>query len=103
MAAFSDDMAQLVADLKGFLFTHMYRHPKITQTTDAAKQVIRALFEAFVAEPGQLPPDWQALCQGSSRPVTVSAVRDYIAGMTDRFALEEFKRIFGSESSLVAS
>src|SRR5580704_17737156 len=100
MAAFSDDMAQLVADLKGFLFTHMYRHPKINQTTDAAKQVIRAQFEAFVAEPGQLPPDWQALCQGSSRPITVSAARDYIAGMTDRFALEAFKRIFGSESSL---
>jgi dGTPase len=103
VAAFSEPMAQLVAELKGFLFARMYRHPKVTQTTDAAKEVVRALFGAFVADPGQLPPDWQALCREGSGPETVSAVRDYIAGMTDRFALQEYKRVFGSESSLVAS
>ncbi len=103
LAAFSDGMTQQVAALKGFLFDRMYRHPKVTHTTDAAKQVVRALFAAFVADPAQLPPDWQGLCREDDRPRAVSTVRDYIAGMTDRFALQEYKRIIGGELPLQPS
>ena len=103
MAAFSPAMAKNVSALKGFLFARMYRHPKVMGTMAAAKQVIRALFQAFAEDPLLLPPDWRALCEGNDRRVAVSAVRDYIAGMTDRFALQEFRRIFGGESPFEAS
>jgi dGTPase len=103
LAAFSGDMAERVADLKGFLFARMYRHPKVTRTMEAAKQVVRDLFSAFVADPAQLPPDWRNLCREDDGSCAVSTVRDYIAGMTDRFALQEYKRILGRELPLLPS
>ncbi len=103
VATFSAAMAQEVSALKGFLFARMYRHPRVMGTMEAAKRVIRALFQAFADDSSLLPSDWRALCDGRDEQATVSAVRDYIAGMTDRFALQEYRRIFGGESPLEAS
>jgi len=59
--------------------------------------VVTALYAAFTADPALLPPDWAASC-GSPRDVATGQVaRDYIAGMTDRFALAEYRRVFHSE------
>ncbi len=92
--AFSDEMAKNDRELKQFLFPNMYRHYKINRMTSKAKRVVRDLFELFLAEPGTLPTEWQAgaLAAGSAETARVAA--DYIAGMTDRYALDEHRRLF---------
>jgi dGTPase len=81
LIGFSPRMLAEVAQTKTFLLRALYRHPKVTAMTQAAKQVIRSLFEAYRAQPSELPPD--------------HAIVDYIAGMTDRFALREYERLVG--------
>ena len=97
MAAFSPPMAANVAALKAWLFAHMYRHPRVMQSMAQAKLVIYELFRAFYAETALLPADWSGACVGAADAARVSIVRDYIAGMTDRFALSEFERLFHTQ------
>lgn len=100
MAALSVAMAQDLAQLKAFLLARMYRHPRITSSMSAAKRVVGDLFAAFTGDPAQLPADWRNACAGAADPQTARVVRDYIAGMTDRFALLEHSRIFHTEIAL---
>ena len=86
---FSADMAAHSTALKRFLWTNLYRHPQVMDTTDRAKQVIRDLFQAYGEDPSLIPERYTA--QASPR----RAVADYIAGMTDRFALREHERLTG--------
>ncbi|MEJ0025421.1 MAG: deoxyguanosinetriphosphate triphosphohydrolase [Rhizomicrobium sp.] len=94
LAAFSPSMASQVDALKRFLFAHMYRHPRVMVPIGRAKAVVAELFAAFSAEPSQMPADWAALCGAPGDAVTGGVVRDYIAGMTDRYALLEYGRVF---------
>ncbi len=98
--AFSEAMSAEMAQLKGFLFAHMYRHPRVLESMSAAKQVVSGLFAALTAEPRLLPADWCEACGNPGDPATAGVVRDYIAGMTDRYALEEHRRIFHTEIAL---
>ena len=100
MAAFSPAMAGQVAALKEFLFARMYRHARVMDKMNAAKRVVGELFAAFAADPGLLPPDWAKACGAPGDGRTASIVRDYIAGMTDNYALSEFARIFHTEIAL---
>lgn len=100
LAAFSPQMASAVIQLKAFLLQHMYRHPKVMRSMTAAKGVVADLFEAFSRDPSLLPADWAGACSGPTDQATTSVVRDYIAGMTDRFALQEHARIFHTEISI---
>jgi dGTPase len=100
MAAFSEGMAGEVKALKQFLFARMYRHPHVTGSMNRAKDVVTALFEAFSADPAKLPSDWAKACGGKGDARTVSVVRDYIAGMTDNYALREYSRVFHKEIAL---
>jgi dGTPase len=100
LAAFSPAMARDIAALKTFLFAHMYRHPRVEASMESAQRVVTELFEAFSRDPALLPPDWAALCRQPGDSLTAGAVRDYIAGMTDRFALQEHRRIFHTEISI---
>ena len=77
------------AELKRFLFTHLYRHPQVVQSTTAARQVVSELFAAYAAQPREMPEDYAATED------THRSVADYIAGMTDRFALREHHRLTG--------
>ena len=86
LVAFSADMAAESVGLKQFLRDNLYRHPQVEDTTGRAKVVIRELFAAYHAEP---PP---ALSTAGDVPRSVA---DYIAGMTDRFALREHERLTG--------
>jgi dGTPase len=97
LAVFSKRMAATVDSLKSFMFARMYRHPRVLESMSAAKGVVIDLFDAFKTKPGLLPPDWHALCGTPGDAVTAGVVRDYIAGMTDRFALEEHSRIFHTQ------
>jgi dGTPase len=86
---FSPGMHAQSTALKQFLFTHLYRHPQVTQTMEQAKTVVRDLFQAYMATPAEMPADFAA------RADTPRAVADYIAGMTDRFAGREHERLTG--------
>jgi dGTPase len=97
MAAFSPPVLQRLKALKAFQMQHMYRHPRITASMTRAQAVVTDLYEAFVAEPGLLPPDWT---QAAANAVPGTVARDYIAGMTDRFALAEYARVFKTEIAL---
>ncbi len=100
LAAFSEPVMRDVGSLKSYLFDHMYRHPRVIAPVEKAQQVVEDLFTALSSEPGLLPPDWAALCGAPGDAATGGVVRDYIAGMTDRYALEEYRRIFHREIEL---
>jgi dGTPase len=77
------------ATLKRFLRDNLYRHPQVVETTERAKVVIRELFDAYLGRPEEMAPGF------AGREDRVRAVTDYIAGMTDRFALKEHQRLTG--------
>lgn len=97
MAGFSPALLERVKALKAFQMQNMYRHPRIAGTMARAQGVVTDLYEGFVADPGLLPPDW---AQAAREAVPGTVARDYIAGMTDRFALAEYARVFRTEVSL---
>lgn len=94
LIAFSDEMAKNDRELKEFLFPNMYRHYKLNRMTSKARRVVKDLFELFLAEPGTLPMEWQVGVGQPGDETTARVVADYIAGMTDRHALDEHKRLF---------
>ncbi len=99
---FSDEMAEKLAGLKDFLFARMYRHPRVMESVDIAKRIVAELFAALSNSPDLLPPDWKDAFSGASGAQAARVVCDYIAGMTDRFAILEHQRIFGSDIALDA-
>jgi dGTPase len=100
LAGFSVAMMAQVRALKDFLFARMYRHPRVIGPMTRAQTVVTELFEALAAAPGLLPADWAAQCGGAGDPATRRVVRDYIAGMTDNYALAEHARVTGTNTSL---
>mgnify|MGYP001157897630 FL=1 len=76
--------------LKRFLRDNLYRHYQVLRMTSKARRIVTDLFHAFSAEPRLLPPQYQA----RARQDTPRAVADYIAGMTDRYAIREHRRLF---------
>lgn len=100
LAGFSAGMLEHVRALKEFLFIRMYRHPRVIGTMTRAQGVVTDLFLALVAEPGLLPADWAAQCGAAGDAATRRVVRDYIAGMTDNYALSEHARVTGTKISL---
>jgi dGTPase len=97
LVAFSEPMRANDKALKAFLFKHMYRHYKVNREMSKAKRVIADLFDLFLREPIVLPPGWAQLCDVPKSVRTARVVSDYIAGMTDRFALQEHRRLFAIE------
>ncbi|WP_290869193.1 deoxyguanosinetriphosphate triphosphohydrolase [Aquabacterium sp.] len=89
LVRFSQPMREASTQLKRFLFKELYRHPQVNDTTARAKQVISELFAAYVAQPEAMPTDF------SQREDRHRAIADYIAGMTDRFAVREHERLTG--------
>ncbi len=97
LVGFSDEMRANDRALKSFLFKHMYRHFKVNRVMSKAKRVISDLFALFLNEPEVLPTPWAQLCDDKKTIRTARVVSDYIAGMTDRFALQEHRRLFSIE------
>lgn len=98
LIGFSSDMHQQNLELKRFLRHELYRHYRVLRMTTKAARVIGALFEAFLADTMLLPPEAaqhvRELEQASGSDGRARAVADYIAGMTDRFAITEHERLF---------
>ena len=89
LVRFSEGARAGSAQLKSFLFHDLYRHPRVMETTGQAKEVVRDLFERYLDDRQQMQAGFAA------RADTPRAVADYIAGMTDRFALREHERLTG--------
>ncbi len=94
LAGFSDTMRQCDLALKAFLFDRMYRHPDVNRETSKARRVVGDLFSFFMAEPGCLKDDWRHAVLAMNEADRARVVADYIAGMTDRYALIEHQRLF---------
>jgi dGTPase len=99
LAAFSDEIAEQQKPLKAFLFERMYRHHKVNRMMSQARRIVSDLFNLFLAEPDTLPPPWRDRAKGAGKDQTKRArvVCDYIAGMTDNFAIDEHRRLFNLE------
>ncbi len=87
----SDAVQTMTRELKHFLYAQLYRHPRVVRMQIKAERILTALFEAYIAEPHQLPREEQAKLDERSLHRVVC---DYIAGMTDRYALQEYAKMF---------
>lgn len=96
VAIYSEEIAEENRALKSFLFTKFYRHFRVVRMATKADRILRRLFDAFIAEPEQLPTATQERILSQSGGLH-RVVCDYIAGMTDRFAVLEYKRLFDPE------
>jgi dGTPase len=92
LIAFSDAMRTEAADLKRFLSKNLYRHYQVNRMTSKARRIVNELFDIFLAQPDMLPPDYQLRSDDVQRQAR--KVADYIAGMTDRYAIREHRRVF---------
>jgi len=90
LVRFSEPMREQSAALKHFLLHQLYRHPQVAETTSRARQVVEELYAAYCAAPSELPPPFSRPDTGLRRRVA-----DYIAGMTDRYAIREHERLTG--------
>jgi len=92
--AFSDKMREQERGLRRFLFERMYRHYRVNRMASKARRIVQELFRLLLAEPQCLPTEWQSQAKDAGTRETARIVADYIAGMTDRFALDEHYRLF---------
>lgn len=96
MVAFSDDMYEKVQTLRKFLWNRMYTHYTVNRMRRKAEHIVGDLFEVFLERPECLPPEWSEKSQNAGKDKNEKArvICDYIAGMTDRYALVEHARLF---------
>jgi len=94
VVAFSDRMAAHDTALKGFLRDHMYRHYRVNRMASKARRVVHEMFALYMSEPDCLPTEWRLQAESADTPQRARLVADFIAGMTDRFALLEHERLF---------
>ncbi len=95
LVAFSSEMQAHQSQLKTFLSAHMYKHYEVNRAMNKARHIIVNLFDAFYNEINLLPKEWQALCDKPQSDKTARVICDYMAGMTDRYAMEEHHRVIG--------
>jgi dGTPase len=100
LVGFSTSMAQADRAIKGFLYPRLYRHVRMTRIMGEAEEVVRRLFRRFIEAPGDLPTEWIAGRDLSNRAAVAVQIADYIAGMTDRYAITEHARLFGKTPEL---
>ena len=94
---FSDKMAKESKELESFLYENLYKHYRVERMTQKAKRFIEELFNAYLTDPKQLPPRYQKFANEAGQDPEMALRRsicNYIAGMTDRYAQEEYKKLF---------
>ncbi|RMH48267.1 MAG: deoxyguanosinetriphosphate triphosphohydrolase [Alphaproteobacteria bacterium] len=103
VARFSAGLWRDLKEIRGFLFRRMYRAPSVVAMRQEVTQVVEELFGAYCADPSLLPEEWQRdVARAAGETGLARVVTDYIAGMTDRFALQEHARLFGKGAALRA-
>jgi dGTPase len=98
--AFSETIVTADSEIKAFLYPNMYRHPRIAEIRRRAADVVRDLFSRFLAEPSAMPAEWGEGCETLDPQRRARRISDYIAGMTDWYALDEHRRLFDATPSL---
>ena len=95
LIAFSDEIAEKSSLLKKFLFENLYRHYQVNRMSSKARRIVQRLFSIFMAEPQLLAPEHRSVsCEGSDK---ARKIADYIAGMTDRYAMRQYRMLFEIE------
>lgn len=100
MVAFSTEMQENDRALKDFLFHNMYRHYKLNRMTSKARRLVKELFQLLVDEPECLPTEWRLRTGAPNSLETARVVSDFVAGMTDRYASDEYRRLFDVQSRI---
>jgi dGTPase len=100
VTAFSQPIGEAEGAIKAFLRPRMYRHERVMHVMDLATGVVRDLFTRYSAQPGDLPAEWQEGLAGADDAARARRIADFIAGMTDRYALAEHARLFDSTPEL---
>jgi dGTPase len=87
-------MTENLARLRAFLHERMYRHWRVNRSRSQARRILAEMFGLFLAEPDVLPAEWFARVRDLEETDRARGICDYIAGMTDRYAIEEHRRLF---------
>ncbi len=95
MAGFTPAMLEALAPLRAYLMRTMYTHASVKRIRGPAEQIVEELFSMLHADPGALPDRWRDRCEAEEEPWRARIVGDYVAGMTDRFAIREHRRLTG--------
>lgn len=93
MINFSDQVLEKHRALKQFLGENLYRHEVVTRMNDETRVMVESLFGIYMADIGKMPDDFEALARGNDKLLRARVVADYIAGMTDRYAIAEYERL----------
>jgi dGTPase len=97
---FSKPLYQNLKAIKGFLFTRMYRAPSVVKERQRVTRIVNELFPLYLDDPALLPPEWRAdVARAKDRADLARVVLDYVAGMTDRFAIQEHGRLTGGQGA----
>lgn len=94
MVAFSPEMAAAEKELKAFLYEHLYRHPEVMRVREGADVIVRQLFDVYFADPRAMPDGWREGLDRAEDRVKARYVADFLAGMTDNYAVREHQRLF---------
>jgi dGTPase len=99
VVALSADRRAEMHALQAYLFANLYRHPRVMRIMDAAEGIVGDLFQRYMRDPGEMPASWRAELEfrGSAQAAVVG---DFVAGMTDRYALKEHRRLFATTPEL---
>ena len=93
IVAFSDPVYEEHVSLKRFLLKNLYKHSRVREMTDRAADIVQGLFTRYMQDPGQMPPEFADPARAGSERDRARVVADYVAGMTDRFAIREYERL----------
>jgi dGTPase len=100
LVEFSPAMKKVDADIKGFLYPRMYRHDRVMRVMEDAEKIVRDLFAHYLATPSDLPAEWSEGFDRAGESTRTRRIVDYIAGMTDRYALVEHAKYFATTPEL---
>ncbi|WP_309085390.1 deoxyguanosinetriphosphate triphosphohydrolase [Chelativorans sp.] len=100
LVAFSPAMAAEEKELKAFLYRNLYRHSSVLAVRGAADQIVRDLFDAYFADPREMPEGWREGLDRAEERIRARDVADFLAGMTDTYALKEHERLFDRTADL---
>jgi dGTPase len=100
VVAFSEQMTTDIRALKAFLMQRVYRSDRVMRVMDDAQAIVAALFERYLADPDALPEGWRAAQVGLSERARARVIADFVAGMTDRYAIDQHRRLFDATPEL---
>lgn len=99
--AASEERRAEIEGLQAYLFANVYRHPRVMRVVEGAESIVRDLFARYMAKPNEMPRSWRtAVEQAASEADRATVVSDFVAGMTDRFAINEHRRLFDATPEL---